>query len=71
MQQYEPVCKIPYLTLISEFLRNFRELHSRLDIIDRFGKDCLTDITDIPIQRVFQLQLPKKPMHKSLSSRNS
>jgi hypothetical protein len=48
MRQYEPVCEIPYLTLISEFLRDFRELHSRLDIIDRFGRDCLTDITDIP-----------------------
>jgi hypothetical protein len=48
MQQYEPACTIPYLTLISEFLSDFRELHSRLDIIDRFGGDCLTDITDIP-----------------------
>jgi len=48
MRQYEPACKISYLTLISEFLGDFRELHSRLDIIDRFGSDCLTDITDIP-----------------------
>ena len=48
MRQYEPACNIPYLTLISEFLCDFRELHSRLDIIDRFGRDCLTDITDIP-----------------------
>ena len=48
MRQYEPACKIPYLTLVSEFLRDFRELHSRLDIIDRFGGDCLTDITGIP-----------------------
>ena len=48
MQQNEPACKIPYLTLISEILSDFRELHSRLDIIDRFGRDCLTDITDIP-----------------------
>ncbi len=46
MRQYEPFCKIPYLTLISEFLADFRVLHSRLDIIDRFGSDCLTDITD-------------------------
>lgn len=48
MRQYEPACKIPYLTLISEFLRDFRELHCQLDIMDRFGRDCLTDITDIP-----------------------
>jgi len=48
MRQYEPPCEIPYLTLVSEFLRDFRELHSRLDIIDRFGSDCLTDISDIP-----------------------
>lgn len=48
MRQYEPACKILYLTLVSEFLRDFRELHSRLDIFDRFGKDCLMDITDIP-----------------------
>ncbi len=48
MRQYEPACKIPYLTLVSEFLRDFRELHSQLDIFDRFGRDCLTDITDIP-----------------------
>jgi len=48
LRQYEPSCKIPYLTLISEFVRDFRDLHSQLDIFDRFGKDCLTDITDIP-----------------------
>jgi hypothetical protein len=52
MQQYEPACKIPYLTLLSEFLCDFRELHSRLDIIDRFGRDCLTDITDIPLSNI-------------------
>jgi hypothetical protein len=52
MQQYEPACNIPYLTLISEFLSDFRELHSRLDIIDRFGRDCLTDITDIPQSKI-------------------
>jgi hypothetical protein len=48
MRQYEPVCQIPYLTLIFEFLRDFRELHSRSDIFDRFGRDCLKDVTDIP-----------------------
>ena len=48
MRQYEPDCNIPYLTLVSEMLRDFRDLHSRLDIFDRFGKDCLTDITDCP-----------------------
>jgi hypothetical protein len=52
MQQNEPACKIPYLALISEFLSDFRELHSRLDIIDRFGGDCLTDITDIPQSKI-------------------
>jgi hypothetical protein len=46
MRQYEPDGKIRYLTLVSEFLRDFRELHSQLDIFDRFGRDCLTDITD-------------------------
>lgn len=52
MQQYEPASKITYLTLISEFLSDFRELHSRLDIIDRFGRDCLTDITDTPKSKI-------------------
>lgn len=50
MQDSEPTCKIPYVTLISEFLSDFRELHSRLDITDRFGRDCLTDITQSNIK---------------------
>jgi len=48
MRRHEPACKIPYLTLVSEILRDFRELHSPLDIFDRVGKECLMDITDIP-----------------------
>jgi hypothetical protein len=60
MRQYEPACKIPYLTLVSEFLRDFRELHSKLDIVDRFGKDCLTDVTDVPLTETTAI-VPARP----------
>jgi hypothetical protein len=72
MQQNEPACKIPYLALISEFLSDFRELHSRLDIIDRFGGDCLTDITDIPQSKSDALSESRQrvPTKKYFNSRN-
>jgi hypothetical protein len=48
MRKYDPERTIPYLSVVREALKNFREFRHPSDITIWINADCLTDITDAP-----------------------
>lgn len=48
INQYDPISYLSYLAIISDFLRRHTDFKSTSDIINCFGLDYVTDVTDTP-----------------------
>jgi len=48
IEQYDPKTPLSYLAIISDFLRQHADFKRTSDIINHFGVDCVTDVTDAP-----------------------
>ena len=65
-QDYDPLGSLPYLSLLEQVLREFRQLSTHAELVGQLGGDSLTDVTELP---QFRLMDDLQPLPSGFAQR--